>query len=197
MGSGDLLMRLCGPTEGRLTADGVDLREYDVRSWRFATGFVSQETFLFNASIRENIAFGLPSASEDDVVWAARQADAADFIKNLPDGYDTVVGERGLKLSGGQRQRIAIARAVVRNPSILIFDEATSSLDSESEQRVQDAINRISKDRTVVVVAHRLSTIVGADKIVVLDGGRVAEEGTHRALMEKRGLYWRLYRTDA
>jgi ABC-type multidrug transport system fused ATPase/permease subunit len=193
----DLLVRLYEPTEGRITVDGVNLGEYSLESWRRAIGFVSQDTFVFNASIRENIAFGMPAATDEQIVEAARQADAHEFIQALPDAYATVVGDRGLKLSGGERQRIAIARAVLRDPSILIFDEATSSLDNESEQRVQQAINRLSKDRTVVMIAHRLSTIVGADKIVVLDGGRVVEEGTHASLLERRGLYWKLYSRDA
>lgn len=189
----DLLVRLYEPTEGRITVDGVDLREYSLESWCRAIGFVSQDTFVFNATIRENLAFGMPDATDGRIVEAARQADAHEFIQALPDGYATVVGDRGLKLSGGERQRIAIARAVLRNPSMLIFDEATSSLDNESEQRVQQAINRLSKDRTVIMIAHRLSTIVGADKIVVLDRGRVVEEGTHASLLGQRGLYWKLY----
>lgn len=193
----DLLVRLYEPTEGRITVDGVDLREYSLESWRRAIGFVSQDTFVFNASIRENIAFGMPDATDEQIIEAARQADAHDFIRALPQGYATVVGDRGLKLSGGERQRIAIARAVLRNPPLLIFDEATSSLDNDSEQRVQQAINCLSKDRTVIMIAHRLSTIVGADKILVLDRGRVAEEGTHVALLERRGLYWKLYSREA
>lgn len=193
----DLVVRLYEPTEGRILVDGVDLRELDLESWRRRIGFVSQDTFVFNTSIRENIAFGMPDATDEQVIEAARQADAHDFIRALPQGYATVVGDRGLKLSGGERQRIAIARAVLRNPPLLIFDEATSSLDNDSEQRVQQAINRLSKDRTVIMIAHRLSTIVGADKILVLDRGRVAEEGTHAALLERRGLYWKLYSREA
>lgn len=192
----DLVARLYEPTTGRITIDGVDLREHEVASWRRAIGFVSQDTFIFNASIRENIVFALPQASDDEIVWAAQQADAHEFIRQLPRGYETVVGERGLKLSGGQRQRIAIARAVLRRPTMLIFDEATSSLDQESEQRVQRAIERISQDRTVMVVAHRLSTVLAADHIIVLDRGRVAEQGTHHELLERDGLYRRLYRSD-
>jgi len=193
----DLLIRLYEPTEGRITVDGADLSDYSLEAWRKAIGFVSQDTFVFNASIRENIAFGMPAATEDQIVEAARKADAHDFIQRLPDGYATVVGDRGMKLSGGERQRIAIARAVLRNPSILIFDEATSSLDNESEQRVQQAINRLSRDRTVIMIAHRLSTIVGADKIAVLERGRVVEQGTHAELLERRGLYWKLYSREA
>jgi subfamily B ATP-binding cassette protein MsbA len=192
----DLIIRLYEPTSGRITVDNEDLQELDVTSWRHSIGFVSQDTFIFNASIRDNIAFALPEATEEDILRAAKHADAHEFIQSLAEGYDTIVGDRGLKLSGGQRQRIAIARAILRNPPILIFDEATSSLDNESEQRVQQAINRISEDRTVVMIAHRLSTIVSADKIIILDGGRVVEEGTHSELISKGGLYWKLYSTD-
>lgn len=193
----DLVVRLYEPTEGRILVDGVDLRDLDLESWRLKIGFVSQDTFVFNASVRENIAFGMPDATDEQVIEAARQADAHDFIRALPKGYVTIVGDRGLKLSGGERQRIAIARAVLRNPPLLIFDEATSSLDNDSEQRVQQAINRLSKDHTVIMIAHRLSTIVGADKILVLYRGRVVEEGTHAALLEQRGLYWKLYSREA
>ncbi|RJR49542.1 MAG: ABC transporter ATP-binding protein [Desulfobacteraceae bacterium] len=192
----DVLLRLYDPTEGRIAVDGIDLRAYDLESWRRRIGFVSQDTFVFNASIRDNIAFALPGATSEEIVTAAKQADAHEFILQLPNGYDSVVGDRGFRLSGGQRQRIAIARAVIRKPDILLFDEATSSLDTESEQRVQQAINRLSKDRTVVIVAHRLSTVVNAARIIVLDQGRVVEHGTHASLLAERGLYWRLYSTN-
>ena len=189
----DLLARLYEPVAGRIVIDGVNIQDYDVISWRRAVGLVSQDTFIFNASIRDNITFGLPLSNDDEVIWAAEQADAHEFVERLPQGYDTVVGDRGLKLSGGQRQRLAIARAMIRRPQLIIFDEATSSLDYESEQRVQDAIERIRKDRTVILIAHRLSTIVRADKIVVIQDGRVVEEGIHSELIDHRGLYTRLY----
>lgn len=192
----DLMIRLYEPTEGCIRVDGINIQDYDVVSWRNAIGFVSQDTFIFDASIRENIVFGWPEAKEADIVWAAKQADAHEFIQELRDGYDTEVGDRGLKLSGGQRQRLAIARAILRKPQILIFDEAASALDHESEQRVQQAIDRISKDRTVIIIAHRLSTIVRADNIIVLHGGQVVEEGTHEALIERRGVYSNLYKTS-
>lgn len=189
----DLLVRLYEPVAGGIIIDGVNLQDYAVISWRRAVGLVSQDTFIFNASIRDNITFGLPLSGDDEVIWAAEQADAHEFIEKLPQGYDTVVGERGLKLSGGQRQRIAIARAMIRRPQVIIFDEATSSLDNESDQRVQNAIERIRKDRTVILIAHRLSTIVRADKIIVIQDGRVVDEGTHSELIEHCGVYTKLY----
>ena len=192
----DLVARLYQPSLGRVTADGVNLQECDLASWRRAIGFVSQDTFIFSTTVRDNIVFASADVSGDDVLWAAQQADAHKFITELPEGYDTLVGDRGLKLSGGQRQRIAIARAILRRPQILIFDEATSALDRESEQRVQQAIRRVSRDRTVIIVAHRLSTVIGADQIIVLDQGRIAEQGTHEALMARGGVYWKLYHAE-
>jgi ABC-type multidrug transport system fused ATPase/permease subunit len=189
----DLIVRLFEPQAGRITADGTDIRESDLRSWRSAIGFVSQDTFIFNGTIEDNIRFGRPEATQDEIVEAARLANADEFVMELPQRYATVVGDRGLKLSGGQRQRIAIARALVRNPQILIFDEATSALDSLAEAAVQEAIDRVRKDRTVVVVAHRLSTVVSADQIVVLDGGQIVETGTHGELSARGRHYWRLY----
>ncbi len=186
-------MRLFEPQAGRITADGVDIREYDLRSWRGAIGFVSQDTFIFNGTIAENIRFGRPEATEDEVVEAAKLANAHEFIMELADGYATLVGDRGLKLSGGQRQRVVIARALVRTPQIVIFDEATSALDSLSEAVVQDAIERVRKDRTVIMVAHRLSTIASADQIVVIDRGQIVECGTHAQLLAAGGHYYELY----
>jgi ATP-binding cassette subfamily B protein len=153
---------------------------------------VPQEVILFGGSIRENIAYGKPGASESDIMDAARKANAHEFVDRFPEGYDTIVGERGIKLSGGQRQRIAIARAILRDPAILILDEATSSLDSESEQLVQDALENLMKGRTSFVIAHRLSTIRNADNIVVVDRGTVIESGTHAELMAANGLYRKL-----
>jgi len=189
----DLIVRLFEPQAGRITADGTDIRGYELRSWRNAIGFVSQDTFIFNGTITENIRFGRPDATEDEIGEAAKLANAHEFIMELPAGYATVVGDRGLKLSGGQRQRVAIARALVRTPQIVIFDEATSALDSLSEAVVQDAIERVRKHRTVIMVAHRLSTIVSADQIVVLDCGQVAETGTHAQLLAAGGPYAKLY----
>jgi subfamily B ATP-binding cassette protein MsbA len=189
----DLFVRLFDPQEGEILVDGSDIREYDVRSWRASIGYVSQDTFIFHGTIRENIAFAKPDATMEQVERAARIANAHEFILDFPEAYDTVVGDRGLKLSGGQRQRIAIARAIMRDPPILIFDEATSSLDTVAERAVQAGIDGASRNRTVIVVAHRLSTVMGADWIYVLDQGRVIESGQHADLVAQGGLYLRLY----
>jgi len=189
----DLILRFYKPTSGKILIDGVDLSNLKLSSWLDMIGFVSQDTFIFNATIAENISFRFEGCDSQEVVKAAKIANAHDFISALPEGYNTIIGDRGLKLSGGQRQRVAIARAVFRKPEILIFDEATSSLDSKAEKIVQNAIDAISQNHTVIVIAHRLSTIVNADKIIVIDNGTIVEEGNHRTLMEKEGLYWRMY----
>lgn len=189
----DLLVRLYDPTEGVITLDGRDIRRFTMRAYRGLFGIVSQESFLFNDTVRKNIAYGNPDVSDADIVKAAQIADAHEFIMELPDGYDTIIGERGVRLSGGQRQRIAIARAIVHQPPILIFDEATSSLDSESERLVQQAMGRVIKDCTAIIVAHRLTTLQVADRIVVLDQGRIVQEGTHYALVGQDGVYRKLY----
>ncbi|MEA5448168.1 ABC transporter ATP-binding protein [Leptolyngbya sp. CCNP1308] len=189
----DLLPRFYDPIAGRIAIDGVDLREFDLGSLRRAMGIVSQDTFLFNATVRDNIAYAQPAATDAEVVQAARRANAYEFISQLPQGFDTVVGDRGVMLSGGQRQRIAIARALLQNPPILILDEATSALDTVSEQLVQEALEDLSRDRTTLVIAHRLSTIRKADQIAVLDKGRVVELGTHEELLQQQGRYTYLY----
>ncbi len=174
--------------------DGVNIKEHILSSWLNKIGFVSQDTFIFNDTVRNNITFRGQGYSDEQVIKAAKYADANSFITELPKGYDTFVGDKGVRLSTGQGQRIAVARAMIRQPEILIFDEATNALDNLSEIAVQKAIDEISKDHTVIVIAHRLSTIAAADKIIVLGDGRVLEEGTHEELTEKRGAYWELYR---
>ena len=188
-----LLPRFYDPTSGRILLDGIDLRDVALDELRRNIGIVPQETQLFSGTIAENILYGRPAASRDEVVAAARAANAHDFVAAFPEAYETIVGERGLKLSGGQRQRIAIARALLKNPRILVLDEATSSLDSESEALVQAALDHLMTGRTTFVIAHRLSTVVGADRIVVLDGGRIVEQGSHRELYAAGGLYRSLY----
>jgi subfamily B ATP-binding cassette protein MsbA len=189
----DLIMRFYEPVEGRIELDGVDIRKIKLQSLRRIMGNVTQETILFDDTIARNIAYGKEDASLDEIREAARLANAHQFIMNVPEGYEAKVGERGVRLSGGERQRIAIARSVLRNPQVLIFDEATASLDSESERLIQQAISRLMRGRTAIVIAHRLSTVRNADKIVVLDGGRVVEKGTHTELVGAHGLYKRLY----
>jgi subfamily B ATP-binding cassette protein MsbA len=189
----NLLPRLYDPLEGRVSFDGVDLRDATLRSLRRQIGLVTQETVLFDTSVRENIAYGERSPSDVRVRAAARAACAEEFIERLPQGYDSPVGEGGGRLSGGQRQRLAIARAIYKDAPILILDEATSQLDAESEALVARALGNLMKGRTTLVIAHRLSTVRRADRIVVLDEGRIAEEGSHAALLTRRGLYRRLH----
>ncbi len=192
----DLLLRLFDADKGQIKIDGIDLKEYKLSSWLNRVGFVSQDTFVLHDTVKNNITFGSDGYSDKEVTQAAKSANAHDFILEFPQGYDTIVGERGMKLSGGQKQRIAIARAIIKKPDILILDEATSALDNIAQTLVQEAVNKISKERTVTVIAHRLSTIIDADKIIVVENGRVMEEGTHRELTKKRGAYWNLYKSQ-
>ncbi|MGD1914328.1 MAG: ABC transporter ATP-binding protein [Rivularia sp. (in: cyanobacteria)] len=189
----DLLPRFYDPNSGKIILDDTDLREFNLQSLRKSMGIVSQDTFLFNDSVRNNIAYGEFQVSDEEVISAAKRANAYEFITKLPQGFDTVIGDRGVMLSGGQRQRLAIARALVQNPEILILDEATSALDTVSERLVQEAIDDLSRDRTTLVIAHRLSTVQKADQIAVLDQGRVVEVGNHNELLQKNGYYKRLY----
>ena len=190
----DLVARFYDPTEGRITVDGTDLRDFTIGSLRSHLGIVAQETILFHDTVRANIAYGRPDSPQEAVEEAAKAANAHEFIVRLPEGYDTVLGERATRLSGGQRQRVAIARAILRDPPILILDEATSALDSESEQLVQGAIQRLLAGRTVFVIAHRLSTIRHADQILVMQEGRIVQRGRHDDLLAEEGVYRNLYR---
>jgi ATP-binding cassette, subfamily B, putative efflux pump len=188
-----LVPRFWDVTEGKILLDGIDVRDYKVQSVREQIGIVLQDPFLFSESIKTNILIGKPNATDEEVIKAAKAANAHEFIMSLPDGYDTKVGERGVKLSGGQKQRIAIARVFLKNPPIFILDEATSALDLESEQFIQEALDKLAKNRTTLIVAHRLSTITHADKIVLIENGKIVETGTHEELMKKRGHYYKLF----
>jgi ATP-binding cassette subfamily B protein len=188
-----LLFRFYDVNRGSISIDGQDIRAITQASLRSAIGIVPQDTVLFNDTIEYNIAYGRPGASKEDIVAAARAASIHDFIESLPDGYATMVGERGLKLSGGEKQRVAIARTLLKNPAILIFDEATSALDSKSEQAIQGQLKEIARNRTTLVIAHRLSTIADAQQIIVLDHGKIVERGTHQSLLAARGLYAQMW----
>jgi subfamily B ATP-binding cassette protein MsbA len=188
-----LLARFYDVTSGSIRIEGRDIRDYTLASLRRQIGIVAQDTFLFNTTVAGNIRYGRPDAADEEIREAARNALADDFIMKLPQGYDTLIGERGMKLSGGQRQRIAIARALLKNAPILILDEATSHLDAEAERLVQRALSNLMRGRTVIVIAHRLSTIRQADRIIVLDHGTIVETGAHEALLENGGVYRRLH----
>ena len=195
-----LLYRFYDVGSGAIRIDGQDLRAVSQHSLRHAIGIVPQDTVLFNDTLYSNIAYGRPAASREEIIAAARAAQIHDFIERLPDGYDTVVGERGLKLSGGEKQRVAIARTILKNPPILLFDEATSALDTATEREIQAQLDAIAKNRTTLVIAHRLSTVVGADQILVMDAGRVVERGTHEQLLAHDGAYaklWALQQAEA
>jgi ABC-type multidrug transport system fused ATPase/permease subunit len=187
-----LLMRFIEPDRGTITVDSLPLRCLPVREWRARLAWVPQNVYLFHASVAENIRLARPEASLDKVIWAARQAHAHEFIQALPQGYDTLVGERGARLSGGQAQRVALARAFLKDAPFLILDEATANLDPEDETRIRDSMERLMQGRTALIIAHRLSTVCRADRILVMRDGRVVESGTHGALLEQEGLYRQL-----
>lgn len=184
-----LLPRFYDVSSGRITIDGKDIRDLTLDSLRNQIGIVQQDVYLFCGTIKENIAYGKPGASMEEIIDAAKKANIHDFIESLPDGYNTFVGERGTRLSGGQKQRISIARVFLKNPPILILDEATSALDNESERWIQQSLEILAKDRTTITIAHRLSTIQGADEILVIADNGIAERGTHEELIEKNGIY--------
>jgi len=190
-----LLPRFYDVTSGRVTIDGYDVRDVKLDSLRKQIGIVAQETFLFATTIKENIAYGKPDATMEEIIRAAKTAQAHDFIMALPKGYETIVGERGVTLSGGQQQRIAIARALLMNPKILILDDSTSSVDVDTEYEIQQALEALLKDRTTFVITQRVSTIRNSDKIIIIENGRIVEEGTHESLMAKKGAYYRIYQT--
>jgi ABC-type multidrug transport system fused ATPase/permease subunit len=188
----DLVARFYDVTEGSITLDGTDIRSFKQEDLRKLIGIVNQESILFNETVRNNIALGRPELTLDEVIAAAKAANAHEFIMEMENGYETEIGERGGKLSGGQKQRLAIARALLKDPEILILDEATSALDSKSEKAVQQALELLMKSRTSIIIAHRLSTVIHADLIVVMDKGRMVESGTHNELLEQKGMYYNL-----
>jgi ATP-binding cassette subfamily B protein len=185
-------MRLYDVNEGAIMIDDVNIKDISQNALRSQMGVVLQETFLFSGTVQDNIRYSKPFATEEEVIRAARAANAHDFIINLPEGYNTIVGEKGYSMSGGERQRIAIARAIIHDPKILILDEATASLDTETEKLIQDAMVKLVQNRTTLAIAHRLSTLRNADKLLVLDHGKVAEFGTHSELLANKGIYWKL-----
>ena len=189
----NLIPRFYDPTEGEILIDGQNIRRVTLQSLRSSVGVVQQDVYLFSGSVYENIAYGRPGASHEEVIRAAKLAGAHEFIESLKDGYDTYVGERGVKLSGGQKQRISIARVFLKNPKVLLLDEATAALDNESEHLVSESLDKLAADRTTLTIAHRLTTIRGADRILVLSGSRIVEEGNHETLMKKQGIYYQLY----
>lgn len=192
----NLLLRLYDVADGKITIDGIDIRDLDLKFLRETIGMVTQDAYLFNGTIRENLKYARKDATDDELIAASKEANIYDFISSLPDGFDTIVGNRGIKLSGGEKQRISIARVILKDPRIIVFDEATSSLDSISENLIQEAIEPLLKDRTSMVIAHRLSTIMAADQILVMDKGQIVEQGVHEELLKNGGVYKKLYETQ-
>lgn len=192
-----LIPRFYDPTEGEILLDGQNIKNVTLKSLRSNIGVVQQDIYLFSGTVYENIAYGKTDATKEEVIQAAKMAGAHEFIMELKDGYDTYVGERGVKLSGGQKQRISIARVMVRSPKLVILDEATASLDNESEHLVAESLDKLAAGRTTITIAHRLTTIHGADRILVLSGNHIVEEGNHETLMEKQGIYYQLYTSSS
>ncbi len=192
----DLLARFHEPTNGRILLDGLDFPKFEINSLRWKMAIVGQKSFIFNTSIRHNITYGTPLATEEEIIEAARLANALEFIQKLPQGFDTIIGAHGMQLSGGQQQRIAIARALVRNPEILILDEPTSALDAITEQVIQELLDKFTIGRTVIVIAHRLSTVAKADKVVVIEQGKIMEQGSYQDLIQQQGKFWQYYQTQ-
>ena len=192
-----LIPRFYDPTEGEILLDGQNIKNVTLKSLRSNIGVVQQDVYLFSGTVYENIAYGKTDATKEEVIQAAKMAGAHEFIMELKDGYDTYVGERGVKLSGGQKQRISIARVMVRSPKLVILDEATASLDNESEHLVAESLDKLAAGRTTITIAHRLTTIHGADRILVLSGNHIVEEGNHETLMEKQGIYYQLYTSSS
>lgn len=191
-----MIPRFYDPSLGKITIDGIDITKVQARTLRDQIGLVLQDTILFSDSVATNIRMGNPDATDEEVIEAAKAANAHDFIMELPEGYDTLVGERGVKLSGGQKQRVAIARVFLKNPPLLVLDEATSALDLESEHLIQEAMNKLAHDRTTFIVAHRLSTITHADRIILIEDGQIKEQGSHEQLMRRKGIYYNLYQVQ-
>jgi ABC-type multidrug transport system fused ATPase/permease subunit len=192
-----LLQRFYDPNQGEIKIDGINIKNYQLKPLRKQIGLVLQETFLFNDSIKENIAFGKPNASDEEIEKAARTANIHDFIISLPDGYDSRVGDRGITLSGGQKQRVSIARTLLTNPSILIFDDSTASVDAETEAQIQESLNILSKGRTTIIISQRISSVKYADRILVFDEGEIIQDGNHDDLINQKGLYQDIYTTLA
>ena len=188
----ELLLGMYDLSGGKISINGRDIKTLKTENLRQEVGMIQQDTFLFSASVRDNIAYGRPDATDAEIIEAAKLAEAHEFISALPNGYDTFIGERGVKLSGGQKQRLAIARMFLRNPKILILDEATSALDNETERQIQRAMQKLSENRTTITVAHRLATVRNSNRILVLEHGNITEEGTHEDLMERHGVYYKL-----
>jgi len=193
----DLILRFYDPQEGEVLVDGINVKEYSLQNLRSLIGLVTQDVFLWNQTIRENLLYANPEVTEEEIIEACKRAQIHDFIKDLPNGYDTVVGERGVRLSGGERQRLAIARVFLHKPDVLLLDEPTSALDAKTEAQLQKDLENMYRGKTMIIVAHRLVTVQNADRIFVVDGGRIVEEGTHSELLVRKGVYYDLHQKQS